>query len=301
MKNSIAEHICEIIKTQQYPSHEISFRKQDLLNIKSILSYSSALNVEQVKIECLSTLISLSLRLESIEEFSFANMYSLRDLTLYIESEINNDSLTKLFEAFPHIEELFLDGKFSNINLDSFFYLKKLTFSGNLLNDFNFDVFKNICNKLEKLSIGFDNINNKSIYKLLYGHHFSNLLGLVIRSSKITRLGNIFDGFPMLQSLIVYQSTQLKMIDKYAFSNLKNLKKLELSFNRELSEINPNLFSSLENLEELNLGNNKLRNFDLKIMDYIVNIKEINLNGNRIVNKKEIIDHFNELKIKYRI
>ena len=267
----MAKQFCEKIKTQQYPSHVIRFCKQDLLNIKAILSFSSLFNVKQVRIECLSSLISLS---------------------LCVKSKINNDSLTKLFTAFPNIEELYLRADFSNISFDSFVNLKKLKFIGNLLEGFNFDVLKNICHQLEELSIRFYNMNNIYIYKLLYGHHFSNLIRLEINSSKITILGKkLFDGFPMLQTLIVNHNTRLKAIEKDAFFNLKKLKRLVLCLNRELSEINPELFSCLANLEELDLNGNKLRHFDLKIMDYIVNIKVIYLNGKRFVNKEEIIDY----------
>ena len=276
----------------------ISFCKQDLLNIKSIQSYSSLFNVVQFRIE---GLISLLLRLDSIEESSFSYMYSLRHLELHVNSEINNDMSTNLFEVFPNIEELHLRGQFSNINFDGFANLKKLKLSGNLLNSFNFDIFKNICNQLEEINIDFDNMDDIHIYQLFNGHYFSNLSNLVIRSSRITRLGNLFDQFSMLQSLIVYQCKQLKTIDKNAFSNLKNLRKLALSFNKQLSEIDPKLFSCLVNLEELCLRKNNLRHFDLKIMDKIVNIKAINLYGNSFVNKEEIMDYFKKSIIKFTI
>ena len=138
-----------------------------------------------------------------------------------------------------------------------------------------------------------------NISKLLCGHNFSAVTFLTVSEcNNITRLEkNMFDGFSMLQSLKVVLNMELKEIDKEAFSNLKNLRELEL-FSNNLSELHPELFSSLVNLEELNLSENKLRHFDLKIMDYIVNIKEINLDYNPIGNKEEILNRFKQSEIK---
>lgn len=255
----------------------------------------------QVRIEGLSSLKSLKLRLASIERNSIGNMSSLRNLYLNFKSDFNNDLTTKLFEIFPNIEDLFLCGHFSNMNFDSFFNLKELFLNGlngDTLYNFNFDVFKNICNQLEGLFIYYNLINNVNMSKLLYGHYFPNLKVLFIKLSHITRLEKkLFNGFPMLQSLHVSRNFTLKTIDKDAFSNLKNLTKLILSTNN-LSELDPEVFLCLANLEELRLNENNLRHFDLKIMDYIPNIKEICLNKNPIENKQEILDHFKESKIK---
>ena len=191
-----------------------------------------------------------------------------------------------------------LTGQFSNVNLDSFINLKKLELSGYLLNDFNFDLFANICNQLEELNIRFKNMDDEIINKLLYCHYFPNLSVLTIFSSKITRLEkNLFNGFPMLRSLFLCENIQLKTIDKDAFSNMNNLRELLMMFNEKLSELDTELFSRLANLEELHLNDNKLRHFDLKIMDYISNIKKVDLSGNSILNKEEILDHFKGLEI----
>ena len=111
----------------------------------------------------------------------------MKQLALHIESEINNDVLIKLLEICPNIEELYLNGDFSNINLDNFVNLKKLALRGNLLDEFNFDLFKNISNQLEDLEIAFYNMNCEIISKLFYGHNFPNLFSLDISDSKIRR------------------------------------------------------------------------------------------------------------------
>ena len=209
--------------------------------------------------------------------------------------------LIKLFEICPNIEELYLDGQFSNINLDSFIHLKKLSLYGEMLDGFNFDLFANICNQLEDLEIALNNLNNKIILKLFYGHNFRNLLSLDISKSKNTRLEKtLFDGFPILHSLNLSENVKLKKIDKDAFSNLKNLTHLYISYNN-LSEIDPEMFSCLKKLKNLDLRYNKLAHFDLKIMDYFVNLKEIDLRENPIVNKQEIMDYFKQSKITFTL
>ena len=85
---------------------------------------------------------------------------------------------------------------------------------------------------------------------------------------------------------------ELKTIDKDAFSNLENLKELKMKIE---------IFSCLKNLEKLNLSLNKLKHFDLKILDYLVNIKNIDLSQNPIENKKEIRHRLEQMKIKFNL
>lgn len=168
--------------------------------------------LEMANLEGLSSsLKSLSLRLASIDRSSFiGNLYSLKVLNLDIKSRINNDMLIQLFEICPNIEELYLGGEFSSINLDNFVNLKKLKLSGNLLIDFNFDLFENISTQLEHLFIEFSNMNNKRIGKLLCRHNFRNLSQLTVSKSKVSRFEkNLFDGFPIIQSLNVIFNRKL--------------------------------------------------------------------------------------------
>ena len=250
--------------------------------------------LDQLKMEGFSSLESLTLRLRSIETCSFGHMNSLRILDIDIidgSSEINDSFLTKLVEMCPNIEQLSLRGWFSNINFENFVNLKKLALFGHLSDNFN---FKNMCNQLEDLSIELFNMNDENVSKLLYGQNLPNLLKLLIKHSKITRLEKkLFNGFPMLQSLNVSFNRELKTIDKVAFSHLKNLTELDLNCNR-LSGFDPEVFLGLVNLEKLQMLTNNLTHFDVKIKDYIVNIKEIHLRHNRIENKQEILEHFKQ-------
>ena len=105
--------------------------------------------------------------------------------------------------------------------------------------------------------------------------------------------------FKFFNHWIYVTIVSLKQSIKDAFSNLKNSTKLGL-FSNDLSELNPEVFSSLVNLEELYLGCNKLRHFDLKIMDYIVKVNDINLENNLIENKSELLDYCKQSNIKLK-
>lgn len=248
-----------------------------------------------MSIEGLSSLKSLALCLSSLDDGnSFGNQSSVKILNLDIESEINIDSCTKLFETFPNVEELCLEGNFSNINFDRFVNLKKLELCNDILEGFNFDLLKNICGQLEYLSIELDNIGDEEISKLLNGNNFPNVLALKIWVRRISRLEKkLLNGFPMLESL---DMTEIGAIDKDAFSNLKHLKSLSLK-SGDLSELDPQLFSCLSNLEGLYLQDNNLNRFDLKIMNYLANIKDLNLQNNFIRNKRKLRNYCQQAKI----
>ena len=233
--------------------------------------------MDQVNLNGLTSLESLKLSLPSLEGSSFGKPNLLKDLTLKVESELNKESSIKLFEMFPNIEELYLEGRFSSLSFDSFVNLKKLSICGSILNNFNFDLLKIICSQLEYLRIELDNINNKDLSLLLNGHYFPNVKTLGIYSSKITRLEEkLFVGFPNLQSLFVNMNHALKTIDNDAFSNLKNLKLLGISFNSKLTKLDPELFRSLVHLKKLYVGYNYLDGFDtLKVAKYIHNLSEV--------------------------
>ena len=283
------ENICN-----QLEELTIGFKITDNEKITRLLCHYFP-NLSMLYFQNSTSHMRILIKCQSLRIHPFENLNSSMKLVeLNISSEINNDMLTKLFKICPNVEELFLSARDLNIN----FYNKKLSLVGNLFDDFNFDFIKNISNQLEELSIKFENMNDESISKLLCRHNFGKITTFEIGYSKITRLDkNLFDGFQMLHSLDISRNKELKIIEKDAFSNLKNLKKLSLSFN-QLSELDAEIFSCFKNLIELNLRDNNLTHFDLKIMDYIVNIKKIDLENNpKLVNKEEILNRFEQIKI----
>ena len=147
--------------------------------------------------------------------------------------------------------------------MDNFINLTKLTIDGNILENFNFELFKNLCNQLELLAIRFFNFNEKSFFKLFDGHHFSNLKYLYLHKCccmKSLKNDFFFDRFPMLQHLSM-DGFDIKMIEHDAFSNLEQLEFIDLSYNL-LNFVGKNAFSNLKNLKSLNLSHNQLKYLD---------------------------------------
>lgn len=116
---------------------------------------------------------------------------------------------------------------------------------------------------------------------------------------------NIFKYFPSLINLTIIDS-EVKTIDKNAFSNLINLELLDLSYNEfyELNEnfsddllwlnhlnlndnfiriIDSNSFYKLNNLQTLKLKNNDLRSVDAKIFSRLPTVEIIDLSGNPLI------------------
>lgn len=130
---------------------------------------------------------------------------------------------------------------------------------------------------------------------------------------------NLFKYFPSLKNLTIMDS-EVKTIDKNAFSNLINLELLDLSYNEfsELNEnfsedlmslkhlilndnfiriINSNSFSKLINLKTLKLKNNDLRSVDRQIFARLPNVEIIDLSGNPLIFINEnAFDNCNSLK-----
>ena len=169
--------------------------------------------------------------------------------------------LDKFLRGSPNIEKLDLFGIFSYFNLDNFFCLNTLSLEGKIeTNEFNFDLFKNICSQLKSLKIRFDNIGEEILYKMFDGLHFQNLSHLKMDFTIITKLEKkLFDGFSNLNSLIIYVSEMLKIIDHDAFSDLKQLRELHLSHIFCIESVKNQQFSELNNLETLVLECNRIK------------------------------------------
>lgn len=201
---------------------------------------------DEANFKDLTSLKYLNFGVTSLEKCSFKNCSSLKTVILSLKSPINFDIQTKLFDYLPNIEELGLDGKFGDLNLDNLYNLKILS---SLNDNFNFDLFKNICNQLEELNIRYD-LNNEIMFKLFDGHNFTNLKSLNISDSKITRIEKkLFDGFPMLEKLMIYLNSEIKIIDHDSFSGLKKLVHLSMRSNGNAT-IEQEHFLGLDNLQE---------------------------------------------------
>ena len=210
----------------------------------------------EINIDGLSSLKSICLGLcSSIEtSFSITNLNSLTSFSLkFSNTHTVDENITKLLDPFQNIEKLNIDGNFSYFNLDNLVNLKSLGLRGKLNDNFNFEIFKSLCNQLNYLSIGFtNNIDDLTLYKLFDGYNFSNLKVLAFMDCYI-RVDKNFIGnrFPMLRDLH-FQACTLEINELDVFSNLKQLRFLDMSgswVNLSVSSAN---LKSLQTLNHLN-------------------------------------------------
>ena len=216
----------------------------------------------EINIDGLSSLKTLDLDVPSTRKsFSITNLNSLTTFELCDRTNIINQKVIENFERLPNLKSLTLEGNLSYFNLDNLVNLKHLSLSGNMKNKFNFEIFKNLCNQLEALRIGFTNIDDNTLFELFNGHYFSNLKSLIFVRCYIKRVHkNFIDPFPMIKRLSIV-ACELEVIESDAFSNAKQLHYLDFNANM-ISSIQKNVFSNLNNLETLNLSNNKLESLE---------------------------------------
>ena len=91
--------------------------------------------------------------------------------------------------------------------------LKSLTLGGKIDKDeFNFGLFKHICNQLEILSIQLDEFDNEYFVKLFYGLNFLFMKRLfILFCFQFTKLETkFFDGFSSLQYLHISINRRMK-------------------------------------------------------------------------------------------
>ena len=234
---------------------------------------------DDIELDGLSSLTYIYSYITSLERFSARNLKSLKKFHLVFGGLVNDNMLTNIFKYLSNIDSLFLDGYFSNFNLDCLVNLEKLSLSGSIRNDFNFSLFKNLCDQLQELSINL-NFNDWQIIKLFDGHIFTNLQALKIKSSLMTRLEKkMFQGFPMLQTLIIAYNEKLGEIDSDAFSSLRNLVHLQLN-NNSIKKIDHRTFSALD-LETLDLSENLIESIDANTFSNLKSLKKLDLSSNR--------------------
>ena len=222
----------------------------------------------------------------SVKQITLRNLSGIRDFDLLLKSPTNSEVLSKflskLSDYLPNLQTLALNGHFSNFNLDNLINLNVLHFSGYLMDGFNYDLFKIICNQLEEIRIECENINDEYLTKLFYGYNFPYVHKLFLKRIKITKLEKRFlDRFPMLHTLIVIENRELREIDHYAFSNLKHL--INLCFGKNSVEsIDKCHFYNLPKIEKLILEGNPLKHIKEYTFSHLTSLKGLNLNGTQL-------------------
>ena len=211
---------------------------------------------------------------------SIRNLNSLTYFGLFFPNTIDENITTKLCDQLRNIEQLSLSGDLSYFNLDDFVNLKSLVLKGVINDDFNFQLFKNLCNQLEQLSI-LSYIDNQVLFKLFDGHCFPNLVKLEYEYCSIIIINkSYFNQFPMLRELSM-NNCKIKLIEDDAFLNLKHLVRLDLREN-SLKTLDKRIFTELGNLEQLNLSKNRLEYIEKDIFSNLKNLKSLDLSDNRL-------------------
>ena len=183
-----------------------------------------------------------------------------------VKCTIDENMMTRISEQLPTVEELDLHGNISYINLDRLVNLRELSIAGTFdAENFNFDLLKNLCKKLENLKIVLKDLDEKSFLKLFDGCNFPYLEHFTLRFLNVKRLKKEhINRFTSLKELYIFDCS-IESIETDSFSNLEQLFWLNLSRNK-IEFIGENSFSSLKNLQVLDLAENKLTNFDPKFV-----------------------------------
>ena len=282
----LVKYLCDNITTKQFPNHFIRVSKQDLLIIKGI-NFDYWNDLEEIKIESLSSLKSLKLKIFTLERISLRNLPALRDFefccfslsTLQLQNDLIDffgQNLKSTIETFKlDIGSFELD--FSSLHKSLLIILYR--------NDenLNLDFIYLLYNYIKKLKIWF--CNHANMIKLFSNLNFSKLEELEIFFCDITRIeSKMFNGsFPMLQQLCIHVNENLKIIDHDAFSNLRELKKLYLHSN-SIESIDQRTFSELVNLEYLDLSKNRLKIIDGTMFSNLKKLKRIDTYPSILIN-----------------
>ena len=207
------------------------------------------------------------------------NLTSLRFLGLTIKEESINENLSLVFERVRSITSLNLKGCLSNFNFDSLVNLRSLRLNGNINEDFNYDLLKNVCNDLQAFESHFI-FDQKQFTKLFYGLKFPSLYSLRIERSSIKKLEKkVFQEFQKLHRLKIANNHDLQTIDSDSFSSMSNLVYLDLNDNR-IEKIDNRTFSSLIQLKTLNLRHNLIRFIEENTFSNLKNLSELDLSWN---------------------
>lgn len=235
----------------------------------------------EIKIKGLSSLVDLQVGINSLEIcFSIINL-SLKCFDLSIP-RIDEKNTTHIFEQIQNVEKICIIGDLYYFNLDNLVNLKRLYIRGNICDGFNFELFKNLSNQLDHLSIAIHNYDYDTFLKLINGCNFSNLQTLHIADTNIRRIEKkLIEKFPRLQNFRM-TNCNLEIIEDDAFSSSENLILLDLRENL-LKNLYKRLFSKLVNLKYFSMHKNRLESIENGMFSHMRNIKYIDVSYNQLV------------------
>jgi Leucine-rich repeat (LRR) protein len=297
-------------------------------NIKSMNVLSNSHDFGKVNIDTLRHLEQLEIRSMGRQKANSIHPLSkYRSLkALRIHTKITQTYLNKNKKRFEHLKELELDWNglktLDTSSLNQFNQVENLCIISNDFKSFAPKTFPNM-KRLVKLVIEFNHTMEKIPKNTFLG--LENLKALKIIGGELKTIeSGAFNGIDQLQTLEL-SDNEINSITPDAFVNLINLDLLDLTGNQLVkveTQCSPRVFKASRNklesilfsaddlsrLEEVDLGENKLKEVNTKIMfcKKETHIKHLDLNWNKFTrleeaclsNMKELIRlnlHFNHL------
>lgn len=239
--------------------------------------------LEEVNIDNLPFLQTLRLKSGSVERISLKSLNALKRMFLYI-NHLQTGLQADLCEQIPNIEKL-------TVKSDSFSFNyvkeeKSLLISFKRYNAIDFAPIYPISNEIETLRINDSTISNSRTFVSVC-RHFRNVFDLSILNSRIEKINReMFVELSNLRSLSLHYNLNLKTIDYDAFSNLKELTYLSLSYN-SIQSLDKRVFLNLVNLEILNVTENGIKRLNKEIFSNQRNLRQLYLGSS----KYKRIDH----------
>ncbi|CAF0874184.1 unnamed protein product [Brachionus calyciflorus] len=229
-----------------------------------------------------------------------------------LDNLINLDQIEELDIAFDGIEELYSEW------FEKFQSIKKLFVGGDslkLLKKNNFNNLQNIesiyfCNApLEYIDeYTFEGLNTLKYLSFTWGCLDKSDSKIVLKKPEnlesINFLKNKLNSFTKETleyenlKILILNENNLKLIDKDAFSNLKNLEIIYIINNGASIQIDPSAFEGLDKLEVLDLKNSEIFSIDHLNLRDLTNLNVLGLSNNFLKNiNLEVINRFIDLEV----
>ena len=248
--------------------------------------------LDEIKIEGLSSLNTLKLNILSVERISLKNLKSLKNLVFDCFSETSSSLQNDLIDLLQTIEIFHFDNDsfsidFSIVDKSLFIWFENIP---NYNDDFDFEFIHHLYNRINKLVI--TKSDHDTLIKLLGDQNFPNLQHLRISYCDFYRLERkmLNGSFPAIQKLTIWSNEYLETIDHDAFSNLKHLRVLEINENYFIESLDVRLFSELVNLESVSMRRIQLKVIDGNGFSNLKRLEKIVINPFTVINQKSIIN-----------
>ena len=210
------------------------------------------------------------------------NLNALRDLDFHCFSQTNTRLQNDLIDSLKTtIEKISFHDSSFKLDLSKIDRSISISFYRNN-EDLDFDFIHKLYKYINKFKISRSNYDN--LLKLLSDQNFANLKELQISYCDFSRLERkMFNGsFPAIRKLSIWSNEYLEIIDHDAFSNLKQLRHLNIDGN-PIESLDERTFSDLVNLHTLYLSNTRLKIIDRNMFSNLKKLKQIDTYPSKLI------------------